>query len=272
MLVQYLARPADPGFREWVLAPMACAAGLAIIATYPAGRPAAWPVVIVANLLTVGSADQVYRGLRRFEGRSARLTATELAFYGVAMAAFLWFLLVDYSVPARVAVNGFAMAFASARATIIARRRMDGGLRGTAAFLSLALGATAAAHLVRATAALLAFRTDQLVPVGHRVGVETSMLLVAAILSTGGFLGLLMLALRKTQDDLAGALARVKRLEGIIPICMHCFRVRTDQDSWDRIEKYLADHTDAALSHGVCPACLEKHYPAFPEAGPGRRG
>jgi hypothetical protein len=60
---------------------------------------------------------------------------------------------------------------------------------------------------------------------------------------------------------LEASLARVKTLEGILPICMHCHKIRNDQESWQRIENYIQEHTDALFSHGLCPACLEKFYP-----------
>lgn len=67
-----------------------------------------------------------------------------------------------------------------------------------------------------------------------------------------------LLEVQKTE--LEAALARVKRLEGIIPICMYCKSIRTDQDSWQQLETYLCEHTDALLSHGMCPTCFAQQY------------
>ncbi len=55
--------------------------------------------------------------------------------------------------------------------------------------------------------------------------------------------------------DLSQALNRVKRLEGIIPICMYCEKIRDDHDSWNQLEKYISDHSEAMFSHGICPEC-----------------
>src|SRR5665811_874631 len=57
------------------------------------------------------------------------------------------------------------------------------------------------------------------------------------------------------------ALARIKKLEGVIPICMHCKKIRDDKDSWNQLEKYISDHSEALFSHGICPECVRKHYP-----------
>jgi phosphoserine phosphatase RsbU/P len=61
--------------------------------------------------------------------------------------------------------------------------------------------------------------------------------------------------------ELEGALAHIKTLQGIIPICMHCHKIRNDQRSWERLEKYISEHSDAQFSHGICPDCAEKHFP-----------
>ncbi|MEW6367593.1 MAG: response regulator transcription factor [Acidobacteriota bacterium] len=73
-----------------------------------------------------------------------------------------------------------------------------------------------------------------------------------------------MLALQSALAErilqLENAISHVKTLQGVLPICSHCHRIRTDEQSWTRIEKYLTEHTDARLSHGICPSCLEKYY------------
>ncbi len=56
-------------------------------------------------------------------------------------------------------------------------------------------------------------------------------------------------------------LATVKLLSGIIPICMHCKKIRDDKGYWNRLEKFIQEHSSAEFSHGVCPDCLAKYYP-----------
>jgi response regulator RpfG family c-di-GMP phosphodiesterase len=57
-------------------------------------------------------------------------------------------------------------------------------------------------------------------------------------------------------EELTGALADVKRLKGLLPICMYCKRIRDDQDYWRQIEEYIHTETGADFSHGICPTCL----------------
>ncbi len=59
-------------------------------------------------------------------------------------------------------------------------------------------------------------------------------------------------------QDLQIALAEVKQLQGILPICSYCKQIRTDKNSWQQVESYVAEHTDAKFSHGICPSCYER--------------
>ena len=66
-------------------------------------------------------------------------------------------------------------------------------------------------------------------------------------------------ALAERVRHLEDALAKVKQLQGLLPICCYCKKIRDDQDYWHEVERYVAQHTDAHFSHGVCPECLEAH-------------
>jgi len=57
--------------------------------------------------------------------------------------------------------------------------------------------------------------------------------------------------------DLEAALARVDHLHGILPICSYCKKVRTESDSWQRVEAYVTAHSGVRFSHGVCPECVK---------------
>lgn len=64
------------------------------------------------------------------------------------------------------------------------------------------------------------------------------------------------LSLKLRSDELKAALARIKRLEGILPICMFCKKIRNDGDIWQQVDHYLTEHSDALFSHGICPDCM----------------
>ncbi|MBF0111613.1 MAG: PAS domain S-box protein [Desulfamplus sp.] len=54
-------------------------------------------------------------------------------------------------------------------------------------------------------------------------------------------------------------------LRGIIPICMHCKEIRDDKGYWNKLEKFITEHSEAQFSHGICPDCMKKFYPEFYE-------
>ena len=65
-------------------------------------------------------------------------------------------------------------------------------------------------------------------------------------------------ALAERVDELQDALARVRVLQGLLPICSYCKRIRDDRNYWQQLETYFTEHSDATFTHGVCPDCYEK--------------
>jgi phosphoserine phosphatase RsbU/P len=59
-------------------------------------------------------------------------------------------------------------------------------------------------------------------------------------------------------QELQEALANVKQLHGLLPICSYCKRIRGDDQYWTAVESYIADRSDAQFSHGICPPCAQK--------------
>jgi phosphoserine phosphatase RsbU/P len=67
----------------------------------------------------------------------------------------------------------------------------------------------------------------------------------------------LQTSLAERVAQLETALAQVKQLEGILPICSYCKKIRNDLDCWQHVETYVTNHSQAEFSHGICPACYE---------------
>jgi PAS domain S-box-containing protein len=63
--------------------------------------------------------------------------------------------------------------------------------------------------------------------------------------------------------ELEDALAQVKTLRGLLPICTNCKKIRDDRGYWNQIEVYIRDHSEAEFSHSICPECAKKLYPEF---------
>jgi len=59
-------------------------------------------------------------------------------------------------------------------------------------------------------------------------------------------------------SELEQALGQVKQLQGLLPICSYCKKVRDDQNYWQQVEAYISHRTEVRFSHGVCPDCYER--------------
>ncbi len=64
-------------------------------------------------------------------------------------------------------------------------------------------------------------------------------------------------------NQLRDALAKIKTLSGLLPICGFCKRIRDDKGYWEQVESYISKHSEAQFSHGVCPECVKKYYGEF---------
>lgn len=75
--------------------------------------------------------------------------------------------------------------------------------------------------------------------------------------------------LKKKIIELEKAFSHIKNLEGILPICSNCKKIRLDgtdpkdQKSWVQIESYIGEKTEAQFTHSICPECIKKLYPDF---------
>lgn len=78
---------------------------------------------------------------------------------------------------------------------------------------------------------------------------------VKARVSVGVRVTSLQTALARRVEELEHSLETVRRLSGLLPICMYCKRIRDDQDYWHEVEQYVTQRSEAEFSHGICPGC-----------------
>jgi CheY-like chemotaxis protein len=82
-------------------------------------------------------------------------------------------------------------------------------------------------------------------------------------------------ALSDRVRSLEEALANVRTLQGLLPICSYCKAIRNDQNYWERVETYFSDHSGVQFSHSYCPICYERfvkpQLDALDDLGPPRR-
>ena len=68
---------------------------------------------------------------------------------------------------------------------------------------------------------------------------------------------------KQAELELNNARSKIKILSGMLPICMHCKKIRDDQGYWKQLEAYVSDHSEAEFSHGICTECMIKFYPEY---------
>lgn len=98
------------------------------------------------------------------------------------------------------------------------------------------------------------------------------MAFLANLASMLGTMGMLLLMQQETEKELERkveertiklqkSLEEIKTLRGILPLCSFCKKVRNDQGYWEQVDIYIHKHSQADISHSVCPDCMKKHYP-----------
>jgi CHASE3 domain sensor protein len=107
---------------------------------------------------------------------------------------------------------------------------------------------------------------DRLARITVLAGVAQWLLLGCSVVLFVSILG----ALRRSNAELArllqelqDAVAEVKTLSGMLPICAACKNVRDDKGYWSQIEIYIRDHSEAEFSHSICPDCAQRLYPEY---------
>ena len=68
------------------------------------------------------------------------------------------------------------------------------------------------------------------------------------------------LELVRKNDELEKALKEIKVLQGLIPICSYCKKIRDDAGLWQQMESYIMKHSEASFTHGICEPCAKKHF------------
>lgn len=247
-------RQMPAGFGVWTASQGTISVGVAVIAAR--GYVPNWISIVGGNtLVVVGIAliDEGYRrfyGLRRWMPRwvdAAVVTGTV-----VLSAVFL-----DGSVNARVVNASLAYAFFLGRAGLEPLRSAEARRSPAPRVVALLALLGAALLVLRAARAALAPAYPGLFAEGWPVIIPG---IVLTLVNVTSIYVALLLAFERSEGELRTALSEVKTLTGLLPICMHCHKIRNDLGYWDQLERYLARHTEARFSHGICPDCYTGLY------------
>lgn len=72
--------------------------------------------------------------------------------------------------------------------------------------------------------------------------------------------------LRQQNDSLKAAMAKIRVLKEVLPVCSSCKMIRDDEGHWQPVDIYIRDHSDTKITHGLCSCCLERLYPELAES------
>ena len=87
-----------------------------------------------------------------------------------------------------------------------------------------------------------------------------------ARVANGARIAALQQSLTARVEELQAALSNVRRLTGLLPMCAYCKRIRDDDDYWQKLEAYLTTHSDAQVTHGICPDCFAREADGLRDA------
>lgn len=76
----------------------------------------------------------------------------------------------------------------------------------------------------------------------------------------------------RLAQEIKQAMAEIKTLSGMLPICAGCKKIRDDKGYWNQIESYVQEHSMASFSHGLCPECIPKYFPGMDNIEPSTPG
>ena len=84
-------------------------------------------------------------------------------------------------------------------------------------------------------------------------------------------LGMVVMVVDRMRLRAEDSESRVRRIEGLLPICSFCKRIRDENNSWHSMETYVREHSDTEFSHGLCPDCAKLHYSEYYEETEGKK-
>lgn len=258
-------RRVAPELSLWAAAFASNAVGLTLI--YLRGRIPAVVSFSVANLMILAAAQLLLVGLDAFAGRP-RLRH-HAAYFGAAAVALL--------VARRGAYELFAgtlsvVLFVPSVALCVRLVWMPRpGMRAERAVLMVLFALEAVLLAVRGIGAALGHRQATLF-----VPTPPTILLYFGVILAPMLVGPALLALVGRREQLAKeqvigelttALAEVRTLRGLLPICAGCKQIRDGDGAWTSVEAYVARHSDAEFTHGICPTCAARLYPEDGDGG-----
>ncbi|MFZ5586866.1 MAG: hypothetical protein ACOZHQ_13175 [Thermodesulfobacteriota bacterium] len=265
----YRTRKTYPGFGLWALTYLTHGVGLLLLMAR--GLIPDFVSVVVSNVMTSGTPLLTWIGAQVFFGRPRpRWPFVAVLCLLAAGLAYYWY--IEPNLSARIVLIALVMGGLCLASAWDLWRLPGPDLRQASRFTALSMAAYGLLALSRAATPFTSQALDAPFQntIFHGLFFMGSVL-VGIIPSYGmitmnaqrleGELNAREAEVRATVDELTQALAEVRTLSELLPICSACKKVRDDAGYWQQVDNYFAQHSGVRFSHGICPDCLARLYP-----------
>ncbi|HET6438211.1 MAG TPA: hypothetical protein VFG59_09130 [Anaeromyxobacter sp.] len=250
-----VARRMSTGLLFWILSQLAIGFGSGLIAAR--GILPAWSSVVAGNVLLLVGNGLVAEGFLGFYRLRRRLPAWLDMAVVLATGALLWTKAND-AVNFRIVIVGIGCLYFVLRTAFEPLSSAEGRKSRAQWVLSTICVGAAILLLVRSYWAAVTPRYLNLFSEGWTAVIPG---LALILLNSSAIVIGLYLVTRRDEAQLREALATVKTLSGLLPICSHCHKIRTEAGLWQRVDEYIAARSSAQFTHGICPQCFVDKYP-----------
>lgn len=244
------------GFFYWVVASVFMFVGLTLMSLR--GLVPDLLSIIVANGLMIAQYAFVTRGLFSFFDRKSRDWVYPLLFL-IYVPSISYYTYMSPDLSMRIVIISVLAVFLCLLSIVLIHRYSQ-RIRITVNFL---LVMTFSVFIVYGCIRIVytVYLEEQITDFMMASSMQGVMFLVLIYTNIMMFIGLIMLNQQAMERDYLESEKEVRTLRGVIPICMHCKEIRTDDGYWEHLEKYLSDHADVSFTHSICDSCREKYYP-----------
>jgi hypothetical protein len=241
-----------PGYALWTAGYVAKVAGSCLLLAGIARHSVV--LLLAANILIVMSTDLLYRGIRRFTRVEARVPVGQYLLYVSALAGYCYVLFVRNDAGLRIIISSICFAVLAFEIAQVVWRNLGEDYRADRMLMSAIAGSTALVFCVRA---VLTFLTRPNPELGLDILTYPSWIFPYAFcMSIGMTILFLDCNVRRLILENRAAHSELKVLQGLLPICSYCKKIRDGGNNWLQMETYIARHSEADFTHGVCPECF----------------
>ncbi len=244
-----------PGFSLWTIAAFLSGAGSILVGLR--GLVPDFLSFLIGNTLVILSVIVIKRGCFVFfdEPQQPKFDTLSLLLFMVIQSYFSF---VNDSLHARIIIGSLSHAANSLSMLYGLWRRQSPDAFPVSRLLSGSLLFFAMYNLLRGTFSVLFLVFSSESSAGIILGLSV-LIQIASVLFI--YFALLVCNAQRIESDLQLAKEQIRTLYGILPICCHCKKIRSDSNAWQPVEQFVRDHSHAQFSHGICPDCIQKHYP-----------